>query len=77
MTCISETLCTNSTVFELIYAATAAVDFAGTVFFGHRWEALAPEVIARAEFVQGFVSDFFARPIGGCQLFASKGTIHG
>ena len=77
MTCISETFCSTGSVFELVYAAASAIDFAGNVFFGHRWEAVAPELAARVETIQGLIADFFAKPLGGCQRYASLGTIHG
>lgn len=77
MTCLSETLCSTSTVFDLIYAATAAIDYAGTVFFGSRWESIGPEVAARTEMVHSFVSGFFAEPVSDCQRFASLGDVRG
>ena len=77
MSCLSDTFCLAGSIFDLLYAGAAIVDFAGHVCFGDRWEALAPEVVARAEAIEGLISDFFARPLGGCQRYASLETIHG
>ena len=77
MTCLSETLCSTSNVFDLIYIATTAIDYAGTVFFGSRWESIGPDVAARAEMVQAFLTDFFAEPMSDCQRYAALGGLRG
>jgi hypothetical protein len=77
MTCLTDTFCSNGGLLELIFTATAAIDYAGTVFFGHDWQPISPEVAAQAEMIGEYFADFFARPVGGCQRYASLGGLHG
>ena len=77
MTCLTDTFCIDSGLFDLVLTAATTIDYVGTVFFGSRWDAVAPDVVAKAEMIQTAITDFFARPIGGCQRFARLGAFHG
>ena len=77
MTCFTDTFCSELGLFDLVFAATAAIDYVGTILLGNRWESLSPEIGARAESIQYLISDFFGRPVEGCQLYAGREMSHG
>jgi hypothetical protein len=77
MTCLTESICNPSDLFELIRAAAAAVDYAGTHVFGSQWQAIGPDVALHTGAIQELLADFFAEPRGGCQRFATLRVING
>ena len=77
MNCLSDSLCGATPVLDWILTATAAVDYYGTMLFGGQWQALGPDVAARADALSALLADLFDQGTGGCRRFASLGVFHG
>ena len=77
MTCLTDSICNPSNLFELIHNAAAAIDYAGALLFGSQWQAITPEVALHTGMLQEILADLFAEPPGGCQRYASLGVLNG
>ena len=77
MNCLTDSICSPSDLFELIHSVTAAIDYAGALLFGSQWEAIGPDVALHTGALKELLADFFAKPPGGCQRYASLGAFNG
>jgi len=76
MNCLTDQACLMGSLFDVVYHALFAIDFAGAAWFGDEWQAITPVFETNANKLARLADLLFGTDVPGCGRFVLSGGRH-